>query len=60
MKDHIMPELDKIMNKLVIAIIGIYGVLLIAAFLVDFGTVGVTPTGTAGQSGAGPTVISER
>lgn len=60
MKDHIMPELDEIMNKLPIAIIGIYGFPLIAALLIDFGTAGVTSTGTASQSGAGPTVPSKR
>ena len=59
MKDHIMPELDKILNKLVIVIIGIYGILLVAALLVDFGTAGMTSTGTARQSGAGPTVTSK-
>ncbi len=59
MKDHIMPDLDKILNKLVIAVIGIYGFLLIAALLIDFGTAGVTSTGTVRQNGAGPTGTSK-
>ena len=59
MKDHIMPDLDKILNKLVIAVIGIYGFLLIAALLVDFGTAGVTSAGTPRQSGAGLTVTAK-
>lgn len=59
MQDHIMPKLEKIMNRVLIAVIGIYGVLLIAALLVDFGTAGATSTGAATQNEAGTTAPSK-